>query len=221
MICVSIIEQDIKKCISILQKCEMAELRLDKIKPEPNEIKKLLMFEIPLIATCRTGIYNDDERLKLLTVAAKNGATYIDIELESDENYRKKLIDVARSFNRKIIISYHNFNETPDIDILKNIISQAGIFNPDFIKIVTRAQKIDDISIILSLYETEKRLIAFSMGELGKKTRIKSLELGAPFIYAACEEGRQSAEGQMTVEELNKILNNEKICTCRETGITQ
>ncbi|MDR2293509.1 MAG: type I 3-dehydroquinate dehydratase [Prevotellaceae bacterium] len=206
MICVSIIEQNIEKCIEILQKCEMAELRLDKIQPEPNEIKKLVTFKIPVIATCRTGIYDDCKRLELLTVAAKNGAKYIDIELESEENYKKKLGDIARSCNCKIIISYHNFNETPDIDILKNIIAQAKTFKPDFIKIATRALTIDDNSKILSLYKTEKRLIAFAMGELGKESRIKSLEFGAPFIYAACEKRRQSAEGQMTVDEIRKIL---------------
>jgi 3-dehydroquinate dehydratase-1 len=184
----------------------MAELRLDKIQAETNEMRKLLALKIPLIATCRTGIYSDDKRLELLTFAAKNGAAYIDIELESDENYKKKLVDTARSNNCKIIISYHNFNETPDTGMLKNIIAQAKTSNPDFIKIVTHAQTINDNSIILSLYETEKKLIAFNMGKFGKKSRIKSLKLGSPFIYAAYRKKQQSAEGQMTVYELEKIL---------------
>jgi 3-dehydroquinate dehydratase type I len=184
----------------------MAELRLDKIQPEPNELKKLLSFKIPVIATCRAGFYNDDKRLELLTIAVKNGATYIDIESESDENYRKTLIDVANLYNCKIIISYHNFDETPDIDILKNIVKQAETFNPAFIKIVTQAQTIDDNSKILSLYKIEKRLIAFAMGELGKESRIESLLLGAPFIYAAYDNGQESAEGQITMNELKKIL---------------
>jgi 3-dehydroquinate dehydratase type I len=184
----------------------MAELRLDMIQPEPDEIKKLLAFEIPVIATCRSGIYNDDKRLKMLIIAAKNGATYIDIEIESDENYKKQLIDVARSCNCKIIMSYHNFNETPDIETLKTIVTQTKTYNPDFIKIVTKALITDDNSKIFSLYETEKKLIAFTMGELGKKSRIKSLQLGAPFIYAAYKKGQQSAEGQITLNALKKIL---------------
>ncbi|MDR1552585.1 MAG: type I 3-dehydroquinate dehydratase [Prevotellaceae bacterium] len=206
MICVSIIEQNIEKCIKILEQCEMAELRLDKIQPEPDEIERLLSFKIPVIVTCRAGFYNDDKRLELLTAAAKNGATYIDIELESDENYRKTLIDIAFSYNCKIIISYHNFNETPDVNILENIIRRAQTFNPAFIKIVTQAQTIDDNSKILSLYKIEKRLIAFAMGELGKDSRIESLLLGAPFIYTAYDIGQESAEGQITMNELKKIL---------------
>ena len=142
----------------------------------------------------------------MLIIAAKNGATYIDIELESDENYKKQLIDTARSCNCKIIISYHNFNETPDVDRLKSIVAQAKTFNPDFIKIVTKALVTDDNSRIFSLCETEKNLIAFTMGESGKESRIKSLKLGAPFIYAAYEQEQQSAEGQMTLNELKKIL---------------
>ncbi|MDR0420207.1 MAG: type I 3-dehydroquinate dehydratase, partial [Prevotellaceae bacterium] len=131
MICVSIIEQNIEKCIEILKKCEMAELRLDKIQPNSVELQKLLAFNIPIIATCREGVYSDDERMELLTAAVKNGASHIDIELESNENYRKTLISTAHFYNCKIIISYHNFHETPDVDTLKNIVVHAKTFNPD------------------------------------------------------------------------------------------
>ncbi|MDR1198970.1 MAG: type I 3-dehydroquinate dehydratase [Prevotellaceae bacterium] len=206
MICVSIIEQDIDKCIEILKQCEMAELRLDKIQPGIPELKKLLAFDIPIIATCRAGIYDNDKRLELLTAAIKNGAGYVDIELESDENYRKMLINAADYYNCKIIISYHNFNETPDIDTLKNIVARAKALNPDLIKIVTYAQTADDNSTVLSLYQNESQIVAFAMGESGKESRIRSLMLGSPFIYAACEKGCESAAGQMTVDELKKIL---------------
>ncbi|MDR3226142.1 MAG: type I 3-dehydroquinate dehydratase [Prevotellaceae bacterium] len=206
MICISIIEQNIEKCVEILEKCEMAELRFDKIQPKTEEISKLLQFKIPVIATCRKGIYNDCQRLKILTIAAENKATYMDIELESDKNYREKLIDIAHSNKCKIIISYHNFNETPDIATLKNIEEQAKTYNPDFIKIVTTAQKTEDNLQILSLYEKEKNLIAFAMGELGKHSRIESFKLGSPFIYAAYKREQKSADGQMTMDEIKKIL---------------
>ncbi|MDR2125906.1 MAG: type I 3-dehydroquinate dehydratase [Prevotellaceae bacterium] len=206
MICTSIIERNIDKCIKILKQCEMAELRLDRIQPEPNAVKQLMSLKIPVIATCRAGIYNDDKRLELLTIAVQNGAAYIDIELESNEHYKKQLIDLARSCNCKIIISYHNYNETPDVCTLKSIVAQAGTFNPDFVKIATRALSIEDNYAILSLYETEKNLIAFTMGKLGKKSRIKSLQLGSPFIYASYTKKQQAAEGQFTMNELKKIL---------------
>ena len=208
MVCVSIIESKIDKCIEILQQCEMAELRLDKIQPKLSEIQKLLKFDIPIIATCRSEKYNDEQRFEILKIAAKNGAAYIDIEIESTEDYCEKLKEIARKNNCKIIISYHNFEKTPDINELKNIIEQAKKHNADLIKIVTTAQTNNDVIRLLSLYETEKNIIAFAMGELGKSSRIESFKLGAPFIYAAFEEGQESAAGQMSMLQVNEILKD-------------
>jgi 3-dehydroquinate dehydratase-1 len=188
----------------------MAELRFDKIQPQADEIKKLLNFNIPIIATCRNQKYNDSQRFEILKTAVENGAAYVDIEIESTEEYRKKLTETARKNACKIIISYHNFEETPAIAELKNIVAQAKRHDADLLKIVTTAQNCKDVARILSLYQIEKNIIAFAMGELGKNSRIESFKLGAPFIYAAFEEGSESATGQMTKQQVEKILNDMK-----------
>ena len=45
----------------------------------------------------------------------------IDIEWDSDFDVfaHRDLIDLAHRYNKQVVVSYHNFQETPDIDILK------------------------------------------------------------------------------------------------------
>ena len=206
MICVSIVEKNIDKCLEILKKCEMAELRFDRILPKKSEIKRLLTFKIPIIATCRNGFYNDEQRLEILTEAIKNGATYVDIEIDSTEEYLQKLIVIANCYNCKIIISYHNFIETPDENFLERIIIEAEKYNPYLIKIVTIARTLADVERVIFLQQQKKKIIAFAMGEHGKISRLLSYDCGAPFIYAAYTHDSKSAEGQLTVDEIKKFF---------------
>lgn len=207
MICVSIIDKNIAKCLEILGKCEMAELRFDKIQSKISDIKKLLDTEIPIIATCRSGFYSDEQRFEILSEAIKNGAAYVDIEIDSAEEYFQKLITVARCCNCKVIISYHNFKETPEENILRNIISQAAKYKPDLIKIVTTAQTFEDAGRIVNLQQQNEKIIAFAMGKCGEISRLQSYKHGAPFIYAAYTRNRKSAKGQLTVDEIKKYFD--------------
>ena len=206
MICVSIIEKNIDRCLEILGKCEMAELRFDKIQPEISEIKKLLSVEIPIIVTCRSGLYSNEQRFEMLSEAIKNGAAYVDIEIDATEEYRENLIDIANRNNCKVIISYHNFIETPSENVLKKIIEQAEKSNPDLIKIVTTAQSSDVNDVLIALQKQNKKVIAFAMGEHGKISRLQSYNFGSPFIYAAYSQHSKSAEGQLTVDEIKKFF---------------
>ena len=75
----------------------------------------------------------------------------------------------------------------------------------DTIKIVTVAKNVSDVSKLLSLYsiKSKDRLIAFSMGEQGKFSRILCLYLGSPFTYVSLEKA--IAPGQFSVDEINSL----------------
>jgi len=207
MICVCIIEKNIDKCLEILKKCEMAELRFDCIQPKISQIKELLSVKIPIIVTCRSGFYNNEQRFEILSEAIKNGATYVDIEIDSPEEYRQKLIDIANCNGCKIIVSYHNFSETPKHKVLQNIITQAQTYNPDLIKIVTTAQNLTEVRMLTNLQKRNEKVIAFAMGKHGAISRIISYDADAPFIYAAHTHDSIAAEGQLTVDDIKKIFD--------------
>lgn len=216
MICISIQEKNIEKCLGIIESSEMAEIRIDIAGFDESEVR--LIFSTsnkPLIATCRPGEVNDPTRLKLLKAAIDAGADYIDVEIDADENVRTDLIEHAKSNNCKVIVSYHNYVNTPGSEELHSIFNTCINAGADIVKIATTAIAISDCARILSLYEfyelykhehsSAKELVALAMGETGKITRVANLYLGSPFTFAAFSEDQKTAAGQLTASEINFI----------------
>jgi 3-dehydroquinate dehydratase type I len=171
-----------------------------------EEIKKLFSQHNKLIATHRPDKHSDEERMKNLKTAIKAGAKYLDLEYESNENYRKELISFAHGNNCDVIISYHNYKFTPDSEVLKIILKNCFDFGADIAKIVTTAITNIDNSKILSLYNYPGRIIAFCMGNMGKITRIIAPFMGAEFTYAAMDEGEATAAGQIKYSDIRSII---------------
>jgi 3-dehydroquinate dehydratase-1 len=75
----------------------------------------------------------------------------------------------------------------------------------DFVKIVTMAKTVNDATKILSLYSniSKTKLIAFSMGEEAKFTRILCLHMGSPFTYVSLEKA--IAPGQFSLDEVKSM----------------
>ncbi|MGD9344865.1 MAG: type I 3-dehydroquinate dehydratase [Candidatus Aminicenantes bacterium] len=207
MICVSIAERDFKLCRNALLSSAFAELRIDKTDFAADEIRELFALPVDIIATCRPGIKSKSLRESLLSTALSAGAAYVDIELDAPADLFSKISDLAKVRNAKLILSYHNGAHTPQMTELIDIRDHCFEKGADIAKIVCRAHSPSDCARLLSLYQEEKNLIAFSMGKKGTFTRIASLFLGAPFTYAALAPGKETADGQLDREGLQKILD--------------
>jgi len=71
------------------------------------------------------------------------------------------------------------------------------------------AKSVSDASYVLSLYNNNKvKLIAFSMGNYGRISRILCLFLGSPYTYASL--GKPVAPGQFSVDEVKSIFTRRK-----------
>ena len=96
--------------------------------------------------------------------------------------------------------SYHNYHETPDLDLIYEVLQQKPA---KLYKIATFANSIIDTLRILKLQKRYgETLVAIAMGELGKPSRILGPIFGAPLSYAAIDEDHPSAPGQYTLEEM-------------------
>ena len=122
MICVAISDKNINNCLATLERVEMAEIRLDLTEFDLDGIKKIFSHQKKLIATHRPDKHTEEERMKNLKAAIKAGAKYLDLEYESNENYRKEMISFAHANNCDVVISYHNYENTPDLEVLKIIL---------------------------------------------------------------------------------------------------
>lgn len=206
MYCLSIGNQSAKKIIKIINDFEIAEIRLDLCDLDKSQITQVFSSHDNLIATFRkVENYSDKYRLKALKNAIKNGAKWIDVDMESNSKEFINEIDKIRiKYNIKLILSIHDYEKTPQLNKIEEFIYNGYYLKADLIKLAFFANSNMDNTKVLSLYERHDNILAFNMGEIGKETRIRALELGAPFTYVSLPEAK-TAPGQMTKEEIKKI----------------
>ncbi len=206
MICASISEKDLYKCLELIDKVDMAEIRIDLTGFSNDEIRNVFSRRKKLIATCRPGKIKNHERVEMLKVAIASGATYIDIEYEASPEYKNDLINYAHSHQCDVIISYHNYDKTPELEELEHIVQQCYAQGADVAKIATHINVNRDNSKLLSLYKAPGRLVAIGMGDLGRISRIVAPFLGAEFTYASVTDADATAPGQINYERLNQFI---------------
>jgi 3-dehydroquinate dehydratase-1 len=206
MICVSIAEKDLEKCIESIKKVEIAEIRIDLTEFNDDEIRKVFSLRKKLIATCRPGKIRDAERMEMLRIAIESGSTYIDIEYEAPAGYKNDLIEFAHLHQCDVIISYHNYDRTPELEELENIVHNCYAQGADLAKIATHVNVNRDNSKILSLYKAPGRLVAIGMGDLGRISRIVAPFLGAEFTYASLNDSDTTAPGQISYVRLAQFI---------------
>jgi 3-dehydroquinate dehydratase type I len=147
---------------------------------------------------------SEDRRVDELLTALPLGADIIDIELATPGI--EKLVAVIKT-KAACLISSHNFEKTPQLDELKDIVLKQIAAGADICKVVTFADKAEDNLTVLRLIHEfpSKRIIAFAMGEKGLASRILCPLMGGDFSYASIAKETESAKGQQTVKELYEI----------------
>ncbi|MBI9066252.1 MAG: type I 3-dehydroquinate dehydratase [Salinivirgaceae bacterium] len=206
MLCRSIAEKGFDTIAGLINGAQMAEIRIEKSDLSKDEVYKLFALHENLIATCRAENLSDKERLELLKSAISGGARWVDIEIESEEAYRTELLAYAKNKGCSVIISYHNYDKTPKNSKLGSIVIESIKNGADLVKIATSVSNIKDNARLMALYQYDVTLLAIGMGELGIITRISAIALGAPFTFVRCDEMQETASGQLSESQMNKLL---------------
>lgn len=203
-ICVSIGINNFDIALEAVGECQMAELRLDLVNFSDDQLRKIYSLNRNIIATFRT---EDEQAMKqTLIESMDSGAGYIDIDINTSVEVRTILVEYAKQKGVKVILSYHNFSETPEKAFLKQTITLMFNDGADFAKVACMANSKDDSKRVVNLYSDFSNLIAFCMGKNGQITRVVAPFLGAPFTYASLR-GVKTAEGQIDAEQLEILLN--------------
>lgn len=210
--------------LSAKEGADLLELRIDQLKNiSKNSVVKTLekiknIIKLPIIVTIRSEKESDDslnkynyklsqsERLNLYesTIPISDA---VDIELSSDE-INDKIIKIAHKHKKKVIISYHNFVETPSDLNLNAIINKSIKKQADITKIATYAQDRKDISRLMNLtsqFSTKQPMISISLGSIGTISRITAPLFGSCITYGYIG-GTPAAKGQLDITELRNYL---------------
>ncbi|MFW9802628.1 MAG: type I 3-dehydroquinate dehydratase [Candidatus Thorarchaeota archaeon] len=217
-LCVSLTEQSIEACSKAmtLTDADLIEHRMDFMDGIEGLATIYDESKAPIIATCRTpqdgGHYIGKEEVRIghLVEALSAGASYVDIELDTDPTLMSKIRTEVAANNSKLIVSKHYIDSTPAVSELQNVLDRLVIAGADIMKLVTTAITIDDCGRILHLYQSNNKparpMIAFAMGDIGRFTRLTAMFLGAPFMYVSQDQGKQAAPGQITLSEMRALL---------------
>lgn len=192
--------------------CDVAEIRLDLLKMSPDDLRaKLTGNTIPLLLTARhpaeggQGPEDAAGRAALLEPLL-DLAMLIDIELRSAMQMQSTL-QKARSAGVPVVGSFHDFQATPNDDVLLgavNFAQQAGL---DAVKIATYLNTQDDLARLMKLTSGAHRLrvSAMGMGPWGRVSRLVLAKCGSLLNYGFI--GTSNAPGQWPVARLKELLN--------------
>ena len=214
--CVTIAEKTPKKLSQTVKKAikksNYIEIRFDFLNPHqvPESLELVKKYLKRSVCTLRPksegGKFSgsENERLSILKLIAEYNPFLLDVEYNTLRK-NKQFANYIKKTRTDLLVSWHDFKKTPNDSALSKILNQMTKFSKN-IKIVTTASSTNDSTRVLSLYNNASKLnlIAFSMGEYGKMSRILCLFLGSPYTYVSL--GKPIAPGQFSLDEIKSII---------------
>lgn len=174
--------------------------------------------EIPLLFTFRTGkeggermIAKEDYELLNLFAAAGGLADLVDIELLTVGGSLPSLMQALHTDGVKVILSSHNFQETPSREELLRLMNEMRERGADAAKVAVMPQSEEDVLTLLAATAEMRRqhpdipLITMAMGKLGAVSRVAGETFGSAVTFGAA--GKASAPGQPNAEKLAQLLD--------------
>lgn len=211
-ICVPIIEKTYESALesskfSINAGADILELRIDFIEnSNPDDVKNLIKeIDFPVIATNRrkeeNGFFSGSEsdRIEILLESAKV-AEIVDIELGTELDHINKIVKTSNLS----IISFHDFEKTPDKDFLLEVVNKELKLG-DIAKFAVMPKTMADTLIVLNVLSEVENTVGISMGEMGSYTRVVAPLFGSPITFASYENS--SAPGQLNIETTKDFIN--------------
>lgn len=220
----AIADDPLKNAIrAVHEGADMIEIRIDLLNPNIqvgslHSLHSLLedlkdAIELPIIVTNRMraegGRFagSEEERIKIL-LAAMEIADLVDIELQTESECRDAVVGRAKENGGSVIVSHHDFSETPDRAVMRRILSDCFNSGADIAKLaVTPHSYLDALHLLevtLDCASKSKSVCTIGMGEYGVHTRVIAPLYGSTLAYVSV--GAATAPGQLSIRELKRTL---------------
>ena len=203
---------------------DIAEFRADYFEGASYESLEEILFEIrqilgsmPLLMTLRTqeeggrrAVSESDYSEINIRTCCSGVIDLIDIQFSKGSDIVGDIIKNAHAAGVKAIVSSHEFSGTPSVDEIVDLLCRMQETDADIIKIAVMPQTRRDVIALLAAVDemltryADRPVVAISMGETGKLTRIAAEYFGSAMTYGCVS--RPSAPGQIHVDELKAAL---------------
>ena len=152
----------------------------------------------------------DEEMGNMVMAASLEGkAELVDMELLGFYGRNRSMLQALKQTGTRVILSFHDFHSTPSEERIRDLFRSMKEAKADIGKIAVMPVTEKDVETLaegarLAVKEMDLEIIAISMGELGRKTRLDLSLTGSTMTFGALGAG--SAPGQVEAVELAKIL---------------
>ena len=200
---------------------DLLEWRIDAYDQVENREDCLSLLEelrdcignIPLIFTCRIDLEGgikkiaQEKRLDLYTAVMQSGnVDLVDVELCNGQEFVRAIKEQALANNVNLILSHHNFKETPSEPFIYAKLVEAQTAGADIAKLAAMPNNYSDVLTLLSATNKARNeiiegpIVTMSMGPEGAVSRLAGGLFGSDITFAI---GLQSsAPGQIPIKEL-------------------
>lgn len=225
-LCVAIIGSSpaemVEKAAEAVRENTFIEFRLDYLPNPLAALPKLKQFlgersEVTAIATCRRASTGGKFKgtiaaeLEVLEKAAGSGFHLVDVELQTAEAIKREPLEKLRARGAALIISYHDFEATRDLD---KMFERIRRFEPEFIKVVSTAKHLSDNVAMMHFLERTRdmaNVIGIVMGDQGIISRVLGLRAGSVFTFAAATLGEETGPGQIAARTLRETYRIDQL----------
>ena len=190
---------------------DLFELRLDALRDSLGEVERMIpQLRAPLILTARhpaeggVGGLSAVGRRTLLQ-RFLDVATLVDLELRSVRQM-KTLLDEMRRRRIGLLLSLHDFRDTPPLGELHRLATCAAAIQPAIFKIATRIDTRVQLDRLMAFLRAANRpefpIAAMGVGKLGAKSRRQLDRLGSVLTYVSL--GKPNVQGQPSLSQLRR-----------------
>ena len=186
---------------------------------EMEQTAKILrqqMGDCPILFTCRT----EDGRFSISIrdyielnkrMIATGCIDLVDVELFMGDMVCRELVEYAHAHHVAVVISNHEFEQTPDVDVMVRRLQSMRYLGADVPKIAVMPKNNREVLKLLQATDTFNQwfgdcpIITMSMGKMGVISRLCGETFGSALTFATV--GKASAPGQISVDEVETILD--------------
>lgn len=208
----------------LLQSPDMLEWRADFFTElaDQEAVMRVIHYikattDLPLLFTIRSEkeggekiTLSESEKVGLIqAVSERTAIDIIDYEVSNEPEFVRKLRDVSRKNGQQLILSYHNFEKTPENERLVALAKQMKTYGADVAKLAVMPSGRDDVYRLLEVTQEIDGLldipvVTMSMGELGALSRVIGWAYGSRLTFGVGVAS--SAPGQIPVSDLRQAI---------------
>jgi 3-dehydroquinate dehydratase I len=192
---------------------DLSEKGLETLIEARGQKELLLLFRRQQLAPPQLSYEQRLNFIKFLTALSLND----DLMLDFDVREQRAEIEWLKTHTHStpLVLSYHNYQATPTNAELRLICNEMSLNKACIYKFSTYCQTRTDalrlLELLLELRSEEKRCTVLGMGADAIITRLFGPIWGSEIAYAPQVMANSSAPGQLTLEELQRLLGQLKV----------